>query len=486
MIKSLLLSPINSSISHALDDIKSIAKETSDLLVNNFLIADRRVCLLCCEGMHSTNTISELILNPITNIPLKSGASADDISFYIQNKMLLSTDRTNAKNYMDLFRLINSGFAVLLIDGLAEALAFGVQGYAAKSISEPSGENNILGAQEGFVEVIRTNMSLIRRRMKSPVLKMHLFIKGEISQTDLCLCYLSDRVPKKLIKSIYKSLDKMELETILSTGYVQPFLENRKGSFFDTVSTTERPDVLCAKLLEGRVALLVDGTPFAIIIPKLFCESFQTLDDYNFKPYYAAILRFTKYLSFWTALLLPAVYLSIVLFSPELLNAKLLLLLAESEKNAPFPLAAESFGIFVIYEIIKEAGLRLPKTIGGSVSIVAGLIVGDAAVSSGFISTPLLTVSAISILAGLVVPDLDRALTGLRFVFIIAAAICGLFGVGIVLAVVIFNMCAAENFGFPSSAPLAPFYKKSMRDFLIRTNFRKMQSGGFTVEEYHE
>jgi spore germination protein KA len=477
---------ISLSIEKNLSILKKISSDSSDLLINDFYICNKKCLLVCCEGMLSTNTISDLILSPITDIKLPESSSAKDISDYIMQRMLLSTDRTSASDFKECFRFINSGFAVLFIDGLDKSLAFGVQGYASKGISEPTGENNILGSQEGFTETIRTNMSLIRRRMKSPLLKMHLFIKGEISQTDMCLCYLSDRVPKKLIRSIYKSLNSMKLDTILSGGYVQPFIENRKGYFFDTVSQTQRPDVLCSKLLEGRVALLIDGTPFAIVIPKLFCESFQTLDDYNLKPYYATISRLIKYLAFWISLLLPCIYISVVYFSPQLLNSKLLMILWESEQSAPFPLWLETLGIFIIYEIIREAGLRLPKAMGSSVSIIAGLIIGDAAVTSGLISTPLLTVSAIAIISGLVVPDLNQALTALRFVFIISAAFMGLFGTAIVLATVIFNLCAMDNFGFPTLAPIVPFYKKSMGDVFTRINFRKMQSRNFTVEEYYE
>lgn len=481
-----ILRKLENSLDENLKLIKEISDNSSDLLINEFIIAGTKCTLICCEGMHSTNTISELILNPITNTPLADNSSPQEIAQYVNDKMLLSTDRSKAENFKDLFRFINSGFAALLIDGVDFSLVFGVQGYAAKSISEPSGENNILGSQEGFTEVIRTNMSLIRRRMKSPVLKFHLFVKGDVSQTDLCLCWLTDRVPKKLIKKIFKSINSANLESILSSGYVQPFIENRRGNIFDTVSTTERPDVLCSKLIEGRVALLIDGSPFALVIPKLFCESFQTLDDYNFKPYYAFFLRAIKYFAFWISMLLPSIYVSIVLFNPEFLNPELLLILADSEMSAPFPLGVEAAGVFIIYEIIREAGLRLPKAVGGSVSIVAGLIVGDAAVNSGFISTPLLTVAAISIIAGLVVPDLNQPLSVLRLLFIIGGSLFGLFGVGIILSIVLFNLCASENYGFPFTAPVTPFYKKSMRDVLARVNFRKMQNGNFTVEEYHE
>ena len=293
-------------------------------------------------------------------------------------------------------------------------------------------------------------------------------------------------VPKKLIQRIKARLDTMELESILSSGYVQPFLENRRGCFFNTVGTTQRPDVLCAKLLEGRVGLLIDGTPFALVIPKLFCESFQTMDDYCYPPVYTTFIRWIKYAAFLVAVLLPSLYLAVALHHPELLNRTLLLILADAEQNAPLSLTAETVGVLLVYEMIREAGLRLPKAVGGAVSIVAGLIIGDAAVSSGLISTPMLTVTAIAVISGFVIPDLNTSITLLRLAFLFAGGIWGLFGISLLGAAVLFNLCAGESFGFPIMAPVAPLYRKGLRDTLTRVSFRKMQSGNFTVEEYHE
>ena len=186
----------------------------------------------------------------------------------------------------------------------------------------------------------------------------------------MCICYMSDRVPQKLIKRIMDSLDNIQLESVFSTGYVQPFLEQKGRRIFSSVGTTERPDVLCSKLIEGRVAILIDGTPFALIIPKLVSDNFQTVDDYNCKPYFAVFIRWLKYAAFFIAILLPSLYAAIAMHHPELLNSTLLLILSESEANAPFSIVTELVGVLLMYEIIKEAGLRLPKAVGGAVSIV--------------------------------------------------------------------------------------------------------------------
>lgn len=476
---------IHPDLKQNIQRIREIADNSSDLLVNEFLLSGIPAALLCCEGMLATSIITELILHPITRIQL-SNPTADSVFHHIQTRMLLSVDRSEAKNYRDLFRFLNSGFGVLILHGASSALVFGVQGYDKRAVMEPTGESNIMGARDGLIEVVRINMSLLRRRMKTPFLKMELFPLGDKSQTDICLCYMHDRVPKKLVQEIKKRLNSTELESVLSTGYLQPFVENRRGSLFDTSSTTQRPDVLCAKLLEGRVGILIDGCPFALIIPKLFSESFQTMDDYCFRPYYTAFVRWLKYLAFLVTLILPALYVAVALHHPELLNRTLLLILAKSEENAPVSLTVEAIGVLLVYEIIREAGLRLPKAVGGSVSLVAGLIIGDAAVSSGLISTPMLTVTAIAVISGFVLPDLNQPITILRLIFILAGGLWGLFGISLVGAAALFNICAGESFGYPTMAPIAPFRKKSMRDILTRVSFWKMQSGHFTVEEYHE
>ena len=465
--------------------IREISDNGSDVMVNKFLLSGVPAALLTCEGMVSTSMRTELILEPITKVQLVA-ADAEKVIFHVQNRLLLSLDRSEAKNYRDLFRFLNSGFAVLLINGASKALVYGVQGYEKRAVSEPSGESNIMGSREGFIEVVRMNMSLVRRRMKTPFLKMELMPIGDKSQTDICLCYMYDRVPESLVNDIKKRLQSAELESVLSTGYLQPFLENRRGCLFDTSGTTQRPDVFCGKLLEGRVGILIDGVPYAVTVPKLFCESFQTMDDYCFRPFYTTCIRWIKYLAFLITLLQPALYVSVALHHPELLNRTLLLILAEAEEKAPVSLTAEAIGVLLVYEIIREAGLRLPKAVGGSVSIVAGLIIGDAAVSSGLISTPMLTVTAIAVISGFALPDLNQPLTLLRLGFILAGGILGLFGIGLLGAAVIFNICAGESFGTPFSAPISPLRPKAMRDVLTRVSFRKMQRGQFTVEEYHE
>ncbi len=476
---------LSRSLRENVSNIETILGKTSDLLKNPFNIGNIRCCLFCFEGMVSTQTITNLILRPLTNLKFEEDISPDGLFEHIHDNMLLAIDRGIPEKYGDLIVRLMSGFAILLIDGCGAAFAFGVQGYETRGIDEPSSEGNIRGSHEGFVETVRTNMSLVRRRIKSPLLRFELFPVTEVSRVDVIVAYMVDRVPMKLVKKIRKKLEELPLESVLGSGYIEPFIENPRPSLFSGVSVTERPDVFCAKLLEGRIGILIEGTPFALVCPALFVENFQTLDDYNFRPFYAVLIRWIRYLAFFAAVFLPAVYVAMVTFHPELFNHTLLVTLASAEQTAPLPLAVEAFIVLLFYEVIREAGVRLPKSVGGAVSIVGGLIIGDAAVSAGIISNPLLLACAISVTASFVIPSLDQQITVLRFISVAAGGISGLYGISLVAAAALVNVCALENHGAPVMSPLSPFTPKAMRDVLTRIGFPRMAKGEATVEKLH-
>ncbi len=471
------------SIDENIENIRRIVNNSSDLLVNPFLISGVKCCLLCFEGMVSTSTITNLILRPLTAVSLPEDVTAEQIFGHIRDRMLIAIDRAVSTDYGDVVRRLMSGFAIIAIDGIDSVFSLGVQGYATKGIDEPSSEGNIYGSQEGFVEQVRTNMSLVRRRIKSPLLRFELFSVTELSNVDIIVSYMIDRVPKKLIEKVKKTLKDMKLETVLSSGYIEPYLNNTRLSLFSGVSVTERPDVFCAKILEGRIGVIIDGTPFTIIMPSLFIENFQTLDDYTFRPYYTTLIRWIRYLAFFAAVFLPAFYVAVVTFHPELFNHTLLVTLAEAEERAPLPLAVEALFVLIFYEIIREAGVRLPKSVGGAVSIVGGLIIGDAAVSAGVLSNPLLLVCAISVTASFVVPSLNQSVTVLRFLSVIAGGIMGLYGVALVAAAALVNICSLENAGAPVMSPVSPFTPKAMRDVLTRANLKRLAGDPASVEK---
>ena len=458
---------------------------SADLLTHPVTLCGIRCCLLSCEGMTSAALLAEAVTEPLMQLDLHPESGSALLEFLISHR-LLAADAPVCRDIESLFSMLYAGFAVLLADGADFAAAFGVQGYASRGVSEPSGEQNIYGAKEGFTEVIRTGMGQVRRRLRTPLLTFELISAGTLSRTDLCLCWLRGRVPENLLCQTRDALRSLPLESVLSSGYVRPFLEQNDCSLFHTAGTTERPDVFCAKLLEGRIGILIDGTPFALTVPQLFCESFQTLDDYNYPPAYVTFLRWLKYLAALVALLLPAVYLAVSVWHPELLDETLLRILTESEQDVPFSLAAEMLGILFMYEIVREAGLRLPKAVGSAVGIIGGLLIGDAAVKSGLISTPVLTTAALSATAGFVIPEHHAALTVLRPLLILAAACAGLPGLAAASAAILCQICAAEFSGVPYTAPVTPLLPHRLSDILGRAGFRRLSQNNFRIGEVQE
>ena len=473
---------LNTSAEQNLKHLQAAAGDSADLVVSRMTVCGIACVLLTCEGMCAASLLGEQITKPLAalDIPCTNGGT---LLRFLRTYRLFAADTAESDDTNTVLHLLYAGFAVLLCDGADTALAFGIQGYASRGITEPSGELNIYGAKEGFTEPLRTNLSLIRRRMKSPLLTFELLTAGTLSQTDLCLCYLRGRAPEDMLNKIRERLKSLPLETVLSSGYIRPFLEQSDTQLIRSIGTTERPDVFCAKLTEGRAGILIDGTPFALVVPQLLCETFQTLDDYNYPPAYTTLLRWLKYLAALLALLLPAFYLAAAMHHPALLHETLLRLLTESEQNVPFSPAAELLGVLFMFETVREAGLRLPKAVGGAVGMIGGLLLGDAAVSAGLLSTPVLTVAALSATAGFVIPEHHAALTVLRPAFVLAAAAAGLPAVALLGTALLLHICGLEAFGCPVTAPVAPVLPKKLHDILCRAGFRRLSQGNFRIRD---
>ncbi len=458
-------------------------KNSSDFLARQIKVNDISISFLMVEGMVNLQTMSELMLEPLLNENFAKNDGKDTIYNFIQERSILAVDMKDIFTYEEVFQFIMSGFVVILIDGLEKGIAFGMQGFNFRSISEPASEVNELGSREGFTEPLRINMTMVRRRIKSPMLKFELMNVGKTSRTDICLMYMTDKVSNKLLREVRHKISQIKLDIILSSGYIQPFLEGKPWSIFSDVGTTERPDVLAAKINEGRIAIVVDGTPYALIVPYLFSENFQSLDDYSHRAYYSSFIRIVKYLSFASTFLLPALYVGIVTFHPELLPHSLLFNVAAAEVLTPFPLVVEALIMNLLYEVMREAGLRLPRPIGHAVSIVGALVVGDAAVTAGLIGAPMVLVVAMTAISSFVVPSLHEPVSILKFVFIIIAGTLGLYGIALGCMIILLNVCSLNNFGYIYMSPIAPFSLASMRDTFIRVSFPNMQKKNVKIQD---
>ncbi len=477
---------IPESLSDALTNLRTITGNTMDLNIMEVTVSGHRCAVVAIEAMTSTEVMGELIFRPLCELKLSENSTPQDIFDYLTKYSLMSAERATVYTFGEAMVRLFSGFALVLCEGISSGQVYGIQGFDKRTVMEPTSDINILGGRDGFIENLRTNMSLVRRRMKTPVLRFELVRAGKQSNTEICIAYMADRASPELVESVRRRLASIKLDAILTSGYVTPFLSKSHKSIFTPVESTDRPDAFCAKLCRGKVGVIIDGTPFALLVPSLFVENFATVDDWANRPYYVLYIRIVKYLAFFLSVMLPGIYVALATFHSETFTYKLLLSLVVSEQSTPYPLVFDVVIITLMYELLREAGIRMPKNIGGAVSIVGGLIIGDAAVSSGLISAPILIIIGLTATASFVIPSLNQQTSVLRIIMIIAGGISGLYGISLISAVLIANICTLDDIGVPYTAPLSPFSKKGAKEIFLRSGFRKLSEDKTMMSQFSE
>ena len=379
-------------------------------------------------------------------------------------------------DFADLTMRLTAGMAVLLLDGCGQGIAFSVQGLKFRSVEEPSGEGSLRGSREGFADLLRVNLSLLRRLIRTDALVQEVAQAACPMQTEYALCYCRDKADPAAVARVRQALQKARPALLLDSSYFLPWLFPTKLRLFAPVGYTERPAVAAAKLCEGKLVILVNGSPSALVLPSLFCENFDCLDDYATTAVFSSLVRLLKYGAFYLSIFLPGLFVCLAVYLPELIPPQLLFKIEAAEKATPLPLFAEMLLIIVILEIIREAGLRMPQTLGHAVSLVAALIVGDAAIAAGLMSTPVLLVAGVTSVSIFVTPALYEPATLLRLAVTLAAGLAGPVGlVGAALAVL---------FGLTDVSALGVAYLSGAvfsEDGVIRRNYRALSRRPFTI-----
>lgn len=474
---------ITSDIEQNCTIIRALMKNSTDLLMKYAVVDKKRLVIVTIEGMVNKTILADLIYRPLTFCDISCDSGKELLS-KLENELLAAEEQHQIYTFSELARSIMAGFAVVLCEGADFALSIGAQGFAHRMISEPSTHINLRASREGFIEVIRVNIAMVRRRMKSPTLVTNLMPIASRSNTDVCVCYLDDKADKRTVGLILDRLKAIPLNTVMSGAYLQSFLEEDNSSLFSQVFVTERPDVFASKLYEGRIGIIVDGTPFALVIPGLFAESFQTMDDYTHKPFFSLFMRTLRYTAFILSALLPGLYVALCNFNPEIIRSSLLLNIYSSTQTTAFPIFGECIVMYILYEIMREAGLRLPRTVGHAVSIVGGLVIGEITVSAGLMSAPVVLIIAATGLCSFAVPDLYDSCMFLRLVFILAGGIFGLFGITVAGVILLFRLCSKSAYGVPYMSPFAPIKPKGIiRDTLVRMGWRFLSKSDITATE---
>ena len=463
--------------------------DSADLTIREITLRSSKcltAAVITMEGLVDKEQLAQSVLNPLMvydfgNMPPQRAAET------IQNSVAAAADLAAFTTVDELVTYITSGFAVLVVDGAEILFAVGTQGYAFRGVSEPESEVVQRGSREGFSEPLRVNMSQLRRRMKSPELVFEQMTVGSESQTQLMLCYLQSKVSGQLLETLRSRLHDCRLETVLGAGYLSDYLEDKNTSrLFSGVGISERPDTVCGKLTEGRIAVIVDGTPAVLIVPRLFVEEFQGVDDYSNRTYYATFIRLLKYLSFFIAVFLPGLYVALAQFHPEYIPSFILIKTAEALSQTPLPVTLEVLMMTLVYEIMKEAGLRIPKSLAHAVSIVGALVIGESAVTAGIISSSTLMVVATAAICSYVTASLYPPIMALRLVFIVVGGLAGLWGIVLATAVVIISLCSKTSLGVPYMSSLSPFSLRRMRDVFLRVSWKELGRHTIRVQKFPE
>ncbi len=475
--------PLSNSLEANINYLKASFSESADLTVREIRLSGINAAVISIDNMIDKQVLAEGILTPLFGYDF-SGNSAEQCYQAIKYRVLFTADMVELTSYEEVEKQIMSGFAVIAVEGCVKMLGAGIQGYASRGVSEPESDVVQRGSKEGFVESVRVNMSMLRRKLKNPKLHFETMVIGEISRTEVCLCYLKGTASQEIIDELKRRLKNVDSKTVLTSGYLVPFLEERNEfSFFSGVGVSERPDTVCGKITEGRIAVLVDGVPSVLIVPYLFAEYFQTLDDYSNRAYFATLTRLLKYCAFFISMLLPGVYVSLGTFNPEMFPTLMLNKIAGSIGATPLSLMSETILIQFVYEIMREAGLRMPQPLGYAVSIVGGLVVGDTAIHAGLIGAPTLMVVAMTSISSYVIPNLYAPSAVLRVIFTFAGGLLGIWGVAVMLCVVLVNLCGKNSFGVPYTTPITPFSAVAMRDVVIRAGWKILSKKTETVQE---
>ena len=476
--KTYFFTSLNDNIAY----IKNSFSSADDLTVHEMILKGARAAVISIDNMINKEILAQGILRPVYSH--RFFGSPEKCLEDIEYKLLYTDDITEITTFEELYKFIMSGFAVIAVDGCSKMLSIGIQGYRTRGISEPESDIIQRGSKEGFVEALRTNITLIRRRIKNTELKFEILTAGEISSTELCICYLENTVSPCILDELKKRIRKIDLDTILAAGYIVPYLEDKgTASPFRSVGITERPDTLCGKITEGRIGILIDGVPSALIVPYLFAEYFQTLDDYSNRPYFAVFTRLIKFAAFFISILLPGIYTSLGTFDPEMFPTLTLNKIAVSIAGTPLSLMAETILILLVYEIMRESGLRMPQPLGYAVSIVGGLVIGDAAINAGLIGAPTLMVVAVSAICSYTIPNLYAPAAILRIIFTVAGGITGIWGIAAVFCVVFINVCAKTSFGIPYTAPITPPGASMLRDVFIRAGWKTLSQKNEKIQD---
>lgn len=466
-------------------DIKKQEQKFKDKLHNSIDVASRtiskngvEVCFVYLKSITDNLVFSQSIFEPISNFE-------GELTFDVVKQIVKSNDVSDAKEQQVVEKILKGGVAVFLSNS-EQYLIIDIQKYNTRAPSEPPTSPVIMGPREGFTEDLKTNMTLIRRHFYGEELVFEEMLIGEMTKTQVVIAYLDGVASKDIVKEIKKKLKKVKIDGVVDSYYLISLLSNRPNSILKQVGNSEKPDIVASKMLEGRIALIVDNSPIVLTIPFMFLEDLQSSNDYYTNYVYASLLRIVRLIGLFFAVVGPGAYIALQLFHHNILPIKYLITIADSTQQIPFTPFVEILFINLLFQILYEVSLRLPSYLGLATSVVGALILGDTGVKAGLISPPSVIVVAIAKIALYTVPEQASQITILQFVFMILGASLGILGLlgGIIYVIAYAN--SVENFGTPYLAPFSPFILSDNKDALLKVPLQDMTTRPKSFENNDE
>ena len=449
--------PFAASLQQNLKAVKAVLP-AEDILVHAFRAGDGTPCAaVYADGITDKKGIAELAVLPLSRQDAPRTAAA-------LQKALPYPETKLPQDVAAACQSILAGDALLLADGVAGAVTLGAKQAAARAVTEPQTSVTVKGPREGFVEDIKTNLGLIRKRLPTPALRPETLRVGRQSQTAVCVLYLDGIADAKVAEAVKARIRAIDIDGVPDSSYIAKVLAKKPLSLFKQAGTTEKPDILCAKLLEGRVAVLADGSPIALTLPYMLAEDFQSSQDYFVSPYRATVSRLLRLLAVAVSLLLPAFYVAAQLFKLRLLPFPLLMTISGSIQGIPLSPGLELFFLLIVLEVLIEAAVRMPKYVALALSVIGALVLGDTAVKAGLVSSPAIIIVALSGISAYTVPDLAGTLSVIRLAYVVVAGSLGTYGIVLMTALILYYLVTSDAYGVPLLAPFAPLVGKDLGD----------------------
>lgn len=457
-----------------LPELQARLGENGDLVVRDFLLFGAYpAAMLFFSSLVNMEQVREHVLKPLMAPPPGQPVVPEDkggMIHYIWSTAVQVTQGTTTADLSTLPQAAVKGELILLIDGIPEALRMEMRQIEMRGVEQPQTEQVIRGPREGYVEKLENNLSLLRYRLQSTDFRIEISPLGERTQSRVALCYIDSVTDSSLVAEVMRRISLIHTDGILDAGYIEQFIEDQPLSPFPQVQSTERPDKTVAALLEGRVAILVDGSPFALIVPALFNQFFQTVDDYTERFIMGSLIRIIRLIALACSLFFPALYVSVISYNPELLPTDFAVAISGGRAGVPFPAVLEVLIMEVSMEVLREATIRLPQMIGGALSIVGVLVIGQVAVGAGLASPITVVIVALTTIGSFATPAYNAAiaLRMLRFPLILLAGMFGLYGVMTGTILILNHLLYLESFGVPYMSPYIPGKWRDLKDTLVR------------------